>query len=119
MKKADFIKMLLQDNETELEPKKTTYAQVIDCTVIALIDEAPDFEIDSTVTCESLFKLIKHKAFENQGAPCVGPFEAAKLIAEHLNTENDGVSRLYNMVMGMAAGNAPTPRKSRISLDDI
>jgi len=119
MKKAEFIKMLQQDNETELEPKKTTYEQVIDCTVIALLDEAPDFEIDSSVTCERLFKLIEKQAFAKKGFPCVGPFEAAKLIAEHLNTQNDGAARLYNLVMGMVAGNAPVPRKSRITLDDI
>lgn len=118
MKKADFINMLKQDNETQAEPVKSLYEQVIDCTIIALIDEAPDFEIDATVTVESLFRLIEKRAKETR-KNCVGPFEAAKLIAENLKTENDGVSRLYNMAMGMAAGNAPTPRKSRISLDDI
>ncbi len=133
MKKAEFIKMLQQDNETQSEPKKSLHAQVIDCTIIALLDETADFEIDATVTADNLFKLIEQKAKESlaisssvkasPGTPaktsCVGPFEAAKLIAEHLNTKNDGVARLYNMVMGMAEGNAPTPRKSRISLDDL
>ncbi len=117
MKRAEFIKMLQQDNETELEPKKTIHAQVIDCTVIALLDESPDFEIDSSVTCEKLFGLITAKANSKKGAPCVGPFEAAKLIAEHLKTENDGATRLYTMVMGTVTGNAPVPSK-RISLDD-
>ena len=119
MKKADFIKMLQQDIETLSEPKKSLYAQVIDCTVIALLDESENFEVDGTITCEGLFELIRKAAFATPAKSCVGPFEAAKLIAEHLKTENDGVSRLYNMVLGMAAGNAPTPRKSRISLDDI
>lgn len=118
MKKADFIKMLQQDIETQSEPKKSLYAQVIDCTVIALLDEAADFEVDGTITCEKLFGLIENEAKATR-KNCVGPFEAAKLIAEHLKTENDGAARLYNIVMGMAAGNAPTPRKSRISLDDI
>lgn len=118
MKKADFINMLQQDIETQSEPKKSLYAQVIDCTVIALLDESADFEVDGTITCESLFGLIEKKAKETR-KNCIGPFEAAKLIAEHLKTENDGVARLYNMVMGLAAGNVPTPRKCRISLDDI
>lgn len=118
MKKVEFIKMLQQDNETQVEPKKSLYAQVIDCTVIALLDETSDFEIDATVTADSLFELIEKKARETK-KNCVGPFEAVKLIAEHLKTENDGVARLYNMVSGMAAGNAPTPRKSRIALDDL
>ncbi len=118
MKKAEFIKMLKQDIETQSEPKKSLFAQVIDCTVIALLDEAADFEVDSSVTCESLFKLIEDKAKATR-KNCVGPFEAARLIAGHLKTENDGVARLYNTVLGMSEGNAPTPRKSRISLDDL
>lgn len=118
MKKVEFIKMLQQDNETQTEPKKSLYAQVIDCTVIALLDETSDFEIDATVTADSLFKLIEKKARETK-KNCVGPFEAAKLIAEHLKTENDGVARLYNMALGMFEGSAPTPRKSRIALDDL
>lgn len=118
MKKAEFIKMLQQDNETQTEPKKSLYAQVVDCTVIALLDEAADFEIDGGVTCEKLFGLIESQARSTK-KNCVGPFEAAKLIAEYLKTENDGAARLYNIVMGITSGNAPTPRKSRISLDDI
>lgn len=117
MKKADFIKMLQQDIETQSEPKKSLYAQVIDCTVIALLDESADFEVDGTITCESLLELIKEMVKKN--GYCVGPFEAARQISEHLKTENDGVSRIYNIVMGLVAGNAPTPRKCRISLDDI
>ncbi len=117
MKKAEFIKMLQQDIETLSEPKKSLYAQVIDCTVIALLDESADFEVDGKITCESLLELIKEMVKKN--GYCVGPFEAARQISEHLKTENDGVSRLYNMAMGMAEGNVPTPRQRRISLEDI
>lgn len=117
MNKIEFIKMLQQDNETQIEPKKSLHAQVIDCTTIALIDEAADFEIDATVTADSLFKLIEQKA-RSSSAHCVGPFQAAKLIAEHLKTKNDGAARIHNMAMGMLEGNAPTPR-SKISLDDL
>ena len=117
MNKIEFIKMLQQDNETQTEPKKSLHAQVIDCTTIALIDEAADFEIDATVTADSLFKLIEQKA-RSSSAHCVGPFQAAQLIAEHLKTKNDGAARIHNMAMGMLEGNAPTPR-SKISLDDL
>ncbi len=117
MNKIEFIKMLQQDNETQTEPKKSLHTQVIDCTIIALIDEAADFEIDATVTANSLFKLIEKQARSN-ASHCVGPFQAAKLIAEHLKTKNDGTARLYKMCMGMLEGNAPTPR-SKISLDDL
>ncbi len=117
MNKIEFIKMLQQDNETQTEPKKSLHAQVIDCTIIALIDEAADFEIDATVTANNLFKLIEKQARSN-ASHCVGPFQAAKLIAEHLKTKNDGTARLYKMCMGMLEGNAPTPR-SKISLDDL
>lgn len=119
MKKADFITMLKQDNETQSESKKSLYAQVIDCTVIALLDEPMDFEVDPTITCESLFALILERAKKKDaGKGCVGPFEAADLIAEHLHAQNSGTARLYNMVMGLAAGKNPT-RRSTISLDDI
>jgi len=117
MNKIEFIKMLQQDNETQTEPKKSLHAQVIDCTTIALIDEAADFEIDATVTADSLFKLIEQKA-RSSSAHCVGPFQAAKLIAEHLKTKNDCAARIHNIAMGMLEGNAPTPR-SKISLDDL
>lgn len=117
MNKIEFIKMLQQDNETQTEPKKTLHTQVIDCTIIALIDEAADFEIDATVTADSLFKLIEQKA-RSSSAHCVGPFQAAKLIAERLKTKNDGTARIHNMAMGMLEGSAPTPR-SKISLDDL
>lgn len=117
MNKIEFIKMLQQDNETQTEPKKSLHAQVIDCTIIALIDEAADFEIDATVTADSLFKLIEKQA-KSTASHCVGPFQAAKLIAEHLKTKNDGAARIHNMAMGMLEGNAPTPR-SKISLDDL
>lgn len=118
MKKIEFIKMLQQDNETQTEPKKSLHAEVIDCTIIALIDESSDFEIDAKITADDLFKLITEKARTTK-AQCIGPFDAAKLIAEYLKTENDGVARLYNMALGMFEGNAPTPRKSRIALDDL
>lgn len=118
MNKAEFIKMLRQDNETMSEPKKTLFNQVIECTVIALLDEDDDFEVDAKITIEDLWGLIEKKGSASP-AHCVGPFEAADLIAEHLHTHNSGTSRLYKMVMGAADSILPTPRRSRISLDDI
>lgn len=118
MNKAEFIKMLRQDNETMSEPKKTLFNQVIECTVIALLDEDDDFEVDAKITIEDLWGLIEKKGSASP-AHCVGPFEAADLIAEHLHTHNSGTSRLYKMVMGTADSILPTPRRSRISLDDI
>ena len=119
MKKVDFITMLKQDNETLSEPKKSLYAQVIDCTVIALLDEPMDFEVDPKITCESLFALILERAKKKDARQgCVGPFEAADMIAEYLKAQNSGTARLYNMMMGLAEGKIPT-RRSTISLDDI
>lgn len=117
MKKAEFIKMLRQDNETEKEPRKTLYAQVIDCTIIALIDEDKDFEVDSSITVKDLYKLIGDKG-KKSPEHCVGPFEAARLIAEKLKTQHDGVARLENTAMDMFEGNAHVPRR-RINLDDL
>ena len=48
MKKEEYIRMLLEDNETEKQPQKELNEAIIDCVDIALSQEPEDFEIKDT-----------------------------------------------------------------------
>lgn len=93
MKKNEYIHLLITDNETSGN-KKALYNDVIDCVDIALSQTANDFEIDSSIGLETLFAEIKKKAKETQknNVGCVGPFEAAELIAKKLGTKYERIT---------------------------
>ena len=84
MRKDEYIEVLLADNQTSGNKQKL-YADVIDCTEIALGQTPADFEIDSAVGLKELFEEIE-KAGRASRNHCVGPFEAAELIAKKLGT---------------------------------
>ncbi len=84
MKKNEYIEMLLIDNKTSGDKQKQ-FADVIDCVDIALSQTLDDFDIDSKIGLDDLFKVIELAA-KNNKCNCVGPFEAAELIAEKLGT---------------------------------
>lgn len=94
MKKHEYIQLLITDNETSGD-KKELYNDIIDCVDIALSQTANDFEIDSSIGLETLFAEIKKKAKETQknNIGCVGPFEAAELIAKKLGTKYERITR--------------------------
>lgn len=94
MKKHEYIQLLITDNETSGD-KKAIYNDVIDCVDIALSQTSNDFEIDSSIGLEELFAEIEKKAKENQknNIGCVGPFEAAELIAKKLGTKYERITR--------------------------
>lgn len=94
MKKHEYIQLLITDNETSGD-KKAIYNDVIDCVDIALSQTSNDFEIDSSIGLEALFSEIEKKAKENQknNIGCVGPFEAAELIATKLGTKYERITR--------------------------
>lgn len=94
MKKHEYIQLLITDNETSGD-KKELYNDIIDCVDIALSQTANDFEIDSSIGLETLFAEIKKKAKETQknNVGCVGPFEAAELIAKKLGTKYERITR--------------------------
>lgn len=92
MKKQDYIEMLLQDNETQEKPKKKLFADVIDCTDIALSQESADFEVDSQIGIGELWKIIEQEG-KKSSTKCVGPFQAAELIAERLGANYTRASR--------------------------
>lgn len=94
MKKAEYIQLLITDNETSGD-KKAIYNDVIDCVDIALSQTPNDFELDGSIGLETLFAEIEKKAKENQknNIGCVGPFEAAELIAAKLGTKYERITR--------------------------
>lgn len=94
MKKHEYIQLLITDNETSGD-KKALFNDVIDCVDIALSQTPNDFEIDSSIGLEALFTEIEKKAKENQknNIGCVGPFEAAELIAKKLGTKYERITR--------------------------
>lgn len=91
MKKNEYIENLLNDNVTSGRQQKL-YADVIDCTDIALSQTADDFEIDPKIGLDELFAVIE-EAGRKSPNNCVGPFEAAELIAKKLGTKYNRVSR--------------------------
>lgn len=93
MNKHEYIQLLITDNETSGD-KKAIYNDVIDCVDIALSQTSNDFEIDSSIGLEELFAEIEKKAKENQknNIGCVGPFEAAELIAKNLGTKYERIT---------------------------
>lgn len=94
MKKNEYIQLLITDNETSGD-KKALYNDVIDCVDIALSQTSNNFDIDSSIGLEELCAEIEKKAKENQknNIGCVGPFEAAELIAKKLGTKYERITR--------------------------
>ncbi len=79
------------DNQTTGN-KKGLYDDVIDCTEMALSQAPAGFEVESNVGLEELFLIIEqHAHAHNLG--CVGPFQAAELIAAKLGTKYVRASR--------------------------
>lgn len=97
MLKNDFLKMMSQDIETESEPKKSLYKDVIDCMDIALSQTPDSADIPSDKTVKGAFELIQKRGEERQkdGMACVGPFEAAEIIAEYLGVKYERASKRY------------------------
>ena len=82
MRKDKYVEGLVEDNLTSGDKQKL-YADVIDCTDIALSQMPSDFEVDAAVGLKELFSEIE-KAGRASPNHCVGPFEAAELIAKKL-----------------------------------
>lgn len=82
MRKDEYIDLLIKDNRTSGDRQKL-YADVIDCTDIALSQMPSDFEVDSAIGLKELFADIE-KAGRASPNRCVGPFEAAEIIAKKL-----------------------------------
>ncbi len=92
MKKDEFIAMMWQDIETEKDAKKSLLSDVIDCMDIALSQSPADFDVPADKTVEGAWELIQKRGREKK-AQCVGPFEAAEIIAEYLGTKYERASK--------------------------
>ena len=92
MKRDEFIAMMWQDIETEKEPKKSLLSDVVDCMDIALSQSQSDFDVPADKTVQGAWELIEKRGREKK-AKCVGPFEAAEIIAEYLGTKYERASK--------------------------
>lgn len=93
MKKEEYIRMLLADNETEKQPQKELNEAIIDCVDIALSQEPEDFEIKDTKIGLDTFWAAIREAGRKEASHCVSPLRAAELIAQKLGAKFERASR--------------------------
>lgn len=93
MKKEEYIRMLLADNETEKQPQKELNEAIIDCVDIALSQEPEDFEIEDTKIGLDTFWAAIRDAGWKEASHCVSPLRAAELIAQKLGAKFERASR--------------------------
>ena len=93
MKKEEYIRMLLADNETEKQPQKELNEAIIDCVDIAVSQMPEDFEIeDAKIGLNEFWAAIKD-AGRKEPSHCVSPQRAAELIAQKLGAKFERASR--------------------------
>lgn len=93
MKRDEYIRMLLADNETEQQPQKELNEAIIDCVDIALSQMPADFEIaDTSIGLKDFWAMIE-KEGRGAKAHCVSPLRAAELIAKKLGAKFERASR--------------------------
>ena len=93
MKKADFLQMLIEENN---DPKtQKLYSDVIDCLDLGLSQESDDFEIaDTSIGLKELFAMIRQKAkAQGSGEQSVGPFEVAEMFAQKFGAKYTRLSK--------------------------
>lgn len=118
MNKLDYLKMLIQDNETEKQPTKELHEAVIECTIEALSQSVDFVELDQSVGLKDLYTLIE-MAGRKSAAKCVSPFAAAELIAKRLGVEYKRPIEILKAKFCAAEMQKSSPRRSRIDLDDL
>lgn len=122
MKKLDYLKMLIQDNETEKQPTKELHEAVIECAIEALSQTGDDTDVDQSVGIGDLYKIIKEAGRKSSAhcvSPCVSPFSAAELIAQRLGVEYKRPFDVLKARFCKAEMPKTSPRRSRIDLDDL
>ena len=90
MKKAEYIRMLIEDNATAAEPQKEMNAAIIDCVDIALSQMPESFEVKDTGAGLAEFWTM----MQGFGA-CCSPFRAIEQIAERLGAKYERASVRY------------------------
>lgn len=61
MRKDEFLKMMVEDVETQSEPKKSLYMDVIECMDIALSQSPDSFDVPPDKTVSGAFELIEKR----------------------------------------------------------
>lgn len=108
MRKDEFLRMMVQDNETESDPnKKALYADTIECMDIALSQSPADTDIAADKTTEGAYKTVEAFARKNNRRS-VGPFESAELIAQYLGVKYERAAKKY-----------AKPKPPTVNLDDL
>ena len=79
MKKAEYIRMLIEDNATAAEPQKEMNAAIIDCVDIALSQMPESFEVkDTSAGLAEFWEMIQKDAYDKI-LQMPGIFDAQKL----------------------------------------
>ncbi len=81
MNRSEYIKLLLVDNETASGNQKQINNDIIDCVEIALSQTSDDTEINDGLGLHDFWRDIEEVGRVKK---CVGPFQAAEIIAKRL-----------------------------------
>lgn len=95
MIKNEFLRMMVQDNETQPnQSKKIIYTEVIDCIELALSQSPDNTEINPDKNLKDAFALIEADA-KKGGGNCCGPFRAAEVLAAYLGVKYNRASKKF------------------------
>ena len=99
MRKNDYIEMLSQDIINKSE--KLPYVDVVECVYLSLSEMPDSFEVDDTITIESLYDMIVEKS-KKERLSCVGPFVVAEMFAKRFGATYERPSKKMgiNKVLG-------------------
>ncbi len=93
MRKDDFIKDLIIDNETSGD-MQGIYANVIECVKRAISNAPSDIEIDGKLGLKELYKAIEDEARKRKKGQCavISDSEAVDIIAKKLGVKNVNIA---------------------------
>ncbi len=94
MRKDDFIKDLIIDNETSGD-MQGIYANVIECVKRAISNAPSDIEIDGKLGLKELYKAIEDEARKRKKGQCavISDSEAVEIIAKKLGVKSVNIEK--------------------------
>ena len=111
MKLTEFITMMVQDNETQSQPKKQLYSDVIDCMRVVALQNDGAAEVDNKKTCDGAYQKIKKHAHDMK-SESTGVFAAMDIVAKYLGLQFDKEKL-------MAPVTVTKPKRAVMSLEDF
>lgn len=90
MRKYDYLEMLSQDIVSKSDKKP--FLDVLECVYLSLSEMPSSFEVDDSITIESLYEMIEKKSL-NESLRCVGPFLVAEMFAERFGAKYERPSK--------------------------